>query len=90
MAGVKEEDLVEKHDIVFSKPMNCFLSTPYTTFIEMRTDEIWPIPKDLYSDVYTFTRNGNNVRLLLEIRVRINRCSFAEFIYCNAMFTHYD
>ena len=65
MAGVKEEDLVEKHDIVFSKPMNFFLSTPYnTTFIEMRTDEIWPIPKDLYSDVYTFTRNGNNIGLL--------------------------
>ena len=41
MAGVKEEDLVEKHDIVFSKPMNFFLSTPYnTTFIETRTDEI--------------------------------------------------
>ena len=64
MAGVKE-DLVEKHDIVVSKPMNFFLSTRYnTTFIEMRTDEIWPIPKDLYSDVYTFTRNGNNVGLL--------------------------
>ena len=40
MAGVKE-DLVEKHDIVVSKPMNFFLSTRYnTTFIETRTDEI--------------------------------------------------
>ena len=66
MAGVKE-DLVEKHDIVVSKPMNFFLSTRYnTTFIEMRTDEIWPIPKDPYSDVYTFTHNGNNVGLLLK------------------------
>ena len=30
----------------------------------MRIDEIWPTPKDPYSDVYTFTRAGNNVGLL--------------------------
>ena len=45
MSG-KEEDLVEKHDILFTKPLSLFLNSPYnTTFVERRLDEVWVVPK---------------------------------------------
>ena len=67
MSGEKEE-LVEKHDIFFTKPLSLFLNSPYnTTFIKQRLDEIWSVPKDVYSEVYSFTRPGNNVGLLKQV-----------------------
>ena len=61
----KEQEIVEKHDVLFSQPLSIFLSKPYnTTFIESRQDEVWATPKDPYSDVYSFIRPGNVVGLL--------------------------
>ena len=43
----KEQEIVEKHDILFSQPLSIFLSKPYnTTFTEARQDEVWASPKD--------------------------------------------
>ena len=59
------QEIVEKHDVLFSQPLNIFLSKPYnTTFIETRVDDVWGIPKDPYSEVYSFIRPGNVVGLL--------------------------
>ena len=60
-----KQEIVEKHDVLFSQPLSIFLSKPYnTTFTESRIDEVWATPKDGYSDVYSFIRPGNVVGLL--------------------------
>ena len=62
--GEKEEK-IDKHDTIISAPLHIFSSKPFNhTFIEKRIDEIFATPKDQYSDVFTFTRPGNNVGLL--------------------------
>ena len=48
--------MVEKHDTLFTDPLN----SPYNnTFIERRLDDVWAVPKDPYSEVYSFIRPGN-------------------------------
>ena len=70
MSGEKE-DLVEKHDTLFTDPLNLFLNSPYNTFIERRLDDVWAVPKDPYSEVYSFIRPGNNVGLLKTSEAKI-------------------
>ena len=49
----------------FQNLLSLFLNTPYnTTFIATRVYDVWGVPKDPYSDVYSFTRPGNVVGLL--------------------------
>ena len=56
----EKEDLIEKHDTLFTHPLNLFLNSPYNnTFIERKLDEVWATPKDQYSEVYSFIRLGN-------------------------------
>ena len=62
--GEKEEK-IDKHDSIISTPLQIFLSKPYNiTFTEKRIDDVFATPKDPFSEVYTFTRPGNNVGLL--------------------------
>ena len=60
-----KEEKIDRHDAIISAPLNIFASKPFNgTFIERRIDEIFATPKDPFSEVYTFTRPGNNVGLL--------------------------
>ena len=81
----KKQDVVEKHDVLFSQPLSIFLSKPYnTTFIESREDVVWASPKDPYSDVYSFIRPGNVVGLLKTSDAKIS-CSMSIRNQLNAL-----